>query len=139
MALAAIPPSSVNCLVLSLILCWCLGLALKPQYTLSSPDPLRIFGKYLSSTKHIIESVSKLGLRGLLDALELPRQPWNCQKARQAAPGNVLWQRDVAWVYWQQAQQQPPPVLIAALLLPHLVPTPLVQQIRAEAGREAHL
>jgi hypothetical protein len=30
-------------------------------------------------------------------------------------------------------------VLIAALLLPHLVPTPLVQQIRAEAGREAHL
>jgi hypothetical protein len=30
-------------------------------------------------------------------------------------------------------------VLIAALLLPHLVPAPLVQQIRAEAGREAHL
>jgi hypothetical protein len=30
------------------------------------------------------------------------------------------------------------PVLIAALLLPHLVPAPLVQQIRAEAGRKAH-
>ena len=90
-----------------------------------------------SSIKHPL-SVSNWGC-GLLDAHELPRQHWNCLKARQAAPGNVLWQRDVAWVYWQQAQQQPPPVLIAALLLPHLVPTPLVQQIRAEAGREAHL
>jgi hypothetical protein len=30
------------------------------------------------------------------------------------------------------------PVLIAALLLPHFVPAPLVQQIRAEAGRKAH-
>jgi hypothetical protein len=87
----------------------------------------------------IIESVSKLGLRGLPDALELPRQPWNCQKACQAAPGNVLWQRDVAWAFLAAGSTATTPVLIAALLLPHLVPAPLVQQIRAEAGREAHL
>jgi len=51
----------------------------------------------------------------------------------------VLWQRDVAWAFLAAGSTATTPVLIAALLLPHLVPAPLVQQIRAEAGREAHL